>query len=92
MLSYEQIQKKRKYILDDATDIKIEHRHARSLRNGRLCAVCGRPLTYYVWRTGQFGIKYRHYHYKTYGGLFEGSLCYSPKDCYKYLKQKEGGS
>ena len=87
ILKYADIIRKRKIILADADKHKVYTNHSNSVRNVRVCAICGRQLTTYVPRSDSYITICKHYYYTYWNNQLCGSFCYDPHSCYRRLNR-----
>lgn len=86
-MTYDDILIKRKKLFKHVDRKRVFKRKSHNTET-RYCAVCGRPLTSYVFKTGEFVTSVKHIHYYVNGTFFSGSVCYSPHSCYCYLRKE----
>lgn len=86
-MTYDDILIKRKKLFKHMDRKRVFKRKSHNTET-RYCAVCGRPLTSYVFKTGEFVTSVKHIHYYVNGTFLSGSVCYSPHSCYSHLRKE----
>lgn len=85
-MTYEEYQKRRKYLLKSADKTHIYQRKSRDAKDLHVCALCGRQLTTFLPLSATYIVNTKHYYFKN--NLIRVSLCYDPKKCYKNIESE----
>lgn len=86
-MTNEEIREKRKQIFDHSERTTTIHKGDKRVAHAtRFCAVCHRPLTRMIKRTGKVICIVDHAHCKL--GLLQVNLCKDPRSCYRNLARR----